>query len=82
MLSLMREKRSMSTTSTACWRSRVIALADLFDRLGEAETVGQPGEAVPEHLGPERPFGLSFDGAIDKTEQATGHRSLALGKRR
>ena len=70
MISLIRLKRSMSTTSTACSRSRATFSPGALDRFGEGEAVGQAGQAVAQHLGAQRALGLDLDGAVDDAEQA------------
>ena len=45
-------------------------LAGLLDRFGEGEPVGQPGQAVAQHFGAQRPLGLHLDGAVDDAQQA------------
>ena len=66
----------MSTTSTACSRSRATLLAGLLDRFGEGQAVGQAGQAVAQHLGAQRALGLDLDRAVDHAEQAA--RAVAL----
>src|SRR5687767_6610299 len=53
----------------------------LFDRVGEAEAIGQAGQAVPQHFRTQCPFRLDFDGAVDDAEQAADFASLLLRKR-
>ena len=76
MLSLIREKRSMSTTSTACWTSRVTSSPACSIFSVKAEAVGQAGQAVAKHFGPKRALGLRFNGPIDEAQQATAARAL------
>ena len=70
MLSLMREKRSMSTTSTACSRSRGDLRPGFLDRFGERQAVGQAGQAVAQHFGAQRALRLHLDRAVDDAQQA------------
>ena len=53
-------------------------VAGLLDGFGEGQPVGQPGQAVAQHLGAQRALGLHLDGPVDDAEQAA--RSGALGR--
>ena len=76
--SLIREKRSMSTTSTAWSTLRDGCLARFLDGFGEGQPVGQAGQAVAQHLGAKVVLRLHLDGAVDDAQQAARRRRMGL----
>ena len=54
----------------------------LLEPIEEQAAVRQAGKAVAKHLGPQRPFGLDLDGAVDDAEQAAQTHVLDAGERR
>ena len=54
----------------------------LLDGFSEGQAIGQTGQAVAQHLGPQRPLGLNLDGPVDDAEQAARRGARPSGQRR